>query len=651
MIAGKTSGYATIHSFENDHAISTVWPCARLSCISILVSSWLSSLLYHFFSFFEILAAFLYTFINLVALTWMTSETPSAKRPRPSSEQGIAFASSDEAFLSYVTSKLRERPRLKTLTSLVHSVLVNAGCDLITFNDPNSKEDIVKSLETPWLYYINNNNQLPPHLAEWSAKAIRDMHNAATMLAAALMQENVAAPPFFHSEDGVEREQWKSYQRLQPAIDSEHEHFINAIRRADLERHDVHLSIDQRREIHVDQATNQAMNRQEKRNLQIFHIQLDPCLTDEVMGEDEGVSLKDEDEQGNRVAYMVRLPVSIPGEGDRLCCDTLFITRDDLALFAAIRSSRKAVILGNPGIGKSWFQYLCLLFSVRADVYKALTGALSLPPSYRGSSEAPQVIVRLMNGAAAACVYFLAEEIIVHRFESVDKSRAVCRLTNSDKSLMMFEPGETNTPVFYFGLDRMQILATVSPDSSRYKEFVKNGGLQFYKPCPSTPSLLAFGAVMRPRFSADLQKLYSTSNIKERIRSFGHFQRYIFPSSASDEKRIILRRDEALLNLSNEDLQRLALHYQLFDQDKINPLSHWFLRYEIDREKGDPFGAPFLMATSKSFMHAVNQRFTGVELSSKIEALMQLDRARNKGQELPLARGWLEDLFVAYTLS
>ena len=72
--------------------------------------------------------------------------------------------------------------------------------------------------------------------------------------------------------------------------------------------------------------------------------------------------------------WTLRLPTAIPGFERKLLPDTLFIRQDDFGVLKRVRQYYQTYVYGNPGIGKSWFQFQFLLFMMRPDLYSAMTG-------------------------------------------------------------------------------------------------------------------------------------------------------------------------------------------------------------------------------------------------------------------------------------
>jgi hypothetical protein len=528
------------------------------------------------------------------------------------------------------------RDGMASLVQAVAAVLNASQWKLNMMFNPDDEARLVSVLQQPFQNYASFKGVI-------SMDEALQLSRASISIARALMREHIPIPSFFLSQDNESL--WQSYLQLQPKIDSEQQQFIDAILAAPLVSHDVTFTTDDSGEIHADDMMS-------AEGLQLFCIPLDDFQIKVDREEEEEVPLKDQDEKGNRVMYMVRLPVSIPTQLRRPCSDTLFVTRDDLALFTRLRSLPMSVLLGNPGIGKSWFQFIYLLFLVRPDVYSGLSGLSMLPPNDQQSHVSPRIVMRVIAEDKAHVFFLEGTKIIVHRIEKNYVLRAY-NLLNSENTLMMIEPGRTRTPIPYEGLDRMQILATVSPDTTRYKEFCKNGGTMCFKPCPSACALLAMGAVMRPCVTDALQSFYASSSIMDRIRTIGPFQRYVLPASTTDVVDQLKRFDSALASLSEEKLMKLAFCQQLFDNDNIDPTSHWFMRYEVDREQENPYfsASQFFVPTTKNIMNRIRTRLAKMSLQQKIEELIKLNNEGSSASDASLAREWLEDVFAAHASS
>jgi hypothetical protein len=124
------------------------------------------------------------------------------------------------------------------------------------------------------------------------------LSRASISIARALMREHIPIPSFFLSQDN--KSLWQPYQQLQPKIDSEHQKFVDTILAAPVVSQDVTFTTDDDSgEIHADDMMS-------AKGLQLFCIPLDDFqIKVDREEEEEEFPLKDQDEKGNRVMYMV----------------------------------------------------------------------------------------------------------------------------------------------------------------------------------------------------------------------------------------------------------------------------------------------------------------------------------------------------------
>jgi hypothetical protein len=76
------------------------------------------------------------------------------------------------------------------------------------------------------------------------------------------------------------------------------------------------------------------------------------------------------DDDYKQTLDVVRLPIAIPHEDGEKAPDVLFIRPDDIALFRSITNNKRSILIGNPGISKSWFQWKFILFCYCQDLFE-----------------------------------------------------------------------------------------------------------------------------------------------------------------------------------------------------------------------------------------------------------------------------------------
>ena len=158
---------------------------------------------------------------------------------------------------------------------------------------------------------------------------------------------------------------WRKYLKLEPEVSDAFERFAHSLVNANLRVQKLKLEL------------NGSLNppppqREGDGFIEIFHI-------DVTENKERLEKMGDLHAGAFNSMCIVRLPQVVP-EQDALCSDTLWVTGHDLSVFAVIRNRlRKAILLGNPGIGKSWWQWQYLLYSMRPDVYRTLVDLFALP--------------------------------------------------------------------------------------------------------------------------------------------------------------------------------------------------------------------------------------------------------------------------------
>ena len=144
----------------------------------------------------------------------------------------------------------------------------------------------------------------------------------------------------------------------------------------------------------------------------------------------------------------------------------LFVRQFYPDLLREVRANHRSVLIGNPGIGKSFFQYYYLARILNPSLFGPL------PPDCYGSTSPPKIVIR-QEGTAAMTIFDIANrqaEIVI----GCPKRLLGC--FDPETSLYLMEPGISVAEPFIGGL-LIPTLATVSPNPAQYKEFCKNGGI------------------------------------------------------------------------------------------------------------------------------------------------------------------------------
>jgi hypothetical protein len=262
------------------------------------------------------------------------------------------------------------------------------------------------------------------------------------------------------------------------------------------------------------------------------------------------------------------------GTGDSVAPNSLFIREFYPALLSEIRESHNAILLGNPGIGKSWFQFYYLARILNPDLG-------TLPPDMDGSCDPPEVIIREVCGKDIQ-IYFVKEKI-AHSFK-YDRGQlaSFCKMFDPKKSLYLFEPKR----VYHEPTETMMpTLATVSPDIRRYKEFQKRGASRIFLPTWSEQELLDAGKHMRE--VSKRTELYSDEKIHQRFELFGGIFRHVFISKSNQVEDLKVQQNRAIVDVTKTKLLAGDL-----EKETDVSISHFVCQFDVKRSGDAAFMNP-----------------------------------------------------------
>ena len=151
---------------------------------------------------------------------------------------------------------------------------------------------------------------------------------------------------------------------------------------------------------------------------------------------------------------------NLDGDESTLLQGTIFVRSFYGRLAKQLISRKWSILLGNPGVSKSWFQwYLLYCIANKCGCYD--------------STESPRLIVRQVEGYIGGYMnyYFPQSEEV---YES-KVTASILRMLDRCTTLYLYEPKDELKEPFYAacGGRPIQIIATCSPDERRYKEFKK----------------------------------------------------------------------------------------------------------------------------------------------------------------------------------
>eukprot|EP01124_Arcella_intermedia_P004668 TRINITY_DN1264_c0_g1_i1.p1 TRINITY_DN1264_c0_g1~~TRINITY_DN1264_c0_g1_i1.p1 ORF type:complete len:571 (-),score=128.47 TRINITY_DN1264_c0_g1_i1:134-1786(-) len=286
--------------------------------------------------------------------------------------------------------------------------------------------------------------------------------------------------------------------------------------------------------------------------------------------------------------------------------DSLFVRKYYGKILEKIRYLRgqRSILLGNPGVGKSWFQLYYLARIVNPDLYGPL------PPDCNGRKEPPQIVIRQIGGEEME-IYFL-EARRVERIAPVNT--IVLNCFDFSTTLYLMEPGRDAVEPCYSN-HAIPTLTTVVPELRHYKEFSKTGK-RIYMPRWELEDLEAVGRYAReacPERAGECGE----EGIRERYAEFGGIFRYVFPARGSDLEEV---RRETLREIEKADPARLVARTADFEDGDVSP---YLLQYVVPTES---FVSPSLDFVSTSVVEKLADKLHNTLLNDRILLLLRTEK-------------------------
>ena len=304
---------------------------------------------------------------------------------------------------------------------------------------------------------------------------------------------------------------------------------------------------------------------------------------------------------------------------ESLSPSTLYVRQFYPDLLTEIRKRKRSALIGNPGVGKSFFQFYYLARIMNPDLYGPL------PPDCFGSTDPPKIVIR-QEGTASMSVFDIANR-------KADKIQGypitVFDCFDPKTTLYLMEP-ETSVKEPHIASMSVPTLVTASPLLARYKEFCKNGGVKLFMPVFTLPELLAIGQflVSIERVPEDLLKEYTPDAISERFGIFGGILRHVLPLSLDYLVESLAARKDAI---ENSDAHALLSSYTL-DKEKI---SHHIMQYSVDTIGPNRFTSFTLDFVSPSVVTDLQKKLTECSTAEKVLALRRNDETGFMNEACP----------------
>jgi hypothetical protein len=177
-------------------------------------------------------------------------------------------------------------------------------------------------------------------------------------------------------------------------------------------------------------------------------------------------------------------------------------------LLSVIRSaeSRKCILTGDPGSGKSCFQFYYFTRILNSE----LMGFL--PPDHTGLIGAPKVVIRQVNTQMTIFDLDNSEAYLCEAHEDILNS------FDPKISLYLYDPGKSNDVEPCILNTVIPTLVTASPSSIFLDKFKKHDGNMFYMPLQSEQALTGIAVDMLESqcLHPSIETQYSTYHIHSR---------------------------------------------------------------------------------------------------------------------------------------
>ena len=305
-------------------------------------------------------------------------------------------------------------------------------------------------------------------------------------------------------------------------------------------------------------------------NLTLEKIGLEPYPNNELKSLEKADVFKLSKGENAIEAIRVRHPL-VPGEVNPT---EIYVRSFYDDLFKVIWKEGRAVLIGNPGVSKSWFQWYVMWRLVNHKNFG----------HENGKSESVKVIVRQTGNDVVHFYFPFHDKVFATSAHSINVRAIVAsmlRFMDPDNSLYLFEPVESLTEPVYYSNFAIRTIATCSPNPVRYKEFCKNGAVKLYMPCWTLEELKSLGSYI---YKDD--KMINT--IEDGYNRFGGIIRYVLPKSEAFLRTVMKAQDTAIDRTKAVDIFAPYANIEKMDDGGTN-ISHFILQYDVLKQPGNKY--------------------------------------------------------------
>jgi hypothetical protein len=320
----------------------------------------------------------------------------------------------------------------------------------------------------------------------------------------------------------------------------------------------------------------------------------------------------------------IRIGNSMNFLGDGLAGDTIYERPFYPELVNAIRCANlRVLLLGNPGTGKSVFQFYLLARYLNPPLFKdvPLRGLIKF-----GSEAAPKVVIRDTPGKPAE-VWFL-EQRVVYSISSKYQVTNLLECFDPKTTLYFYEPGISRAePVADEKSMLIPTLATMPPDINLYKHFAKlRSTTKVFMPVFKEEELVAIGRDMRarPKFPSALRKLFTKKAIRERFETHNGIMTHVLPRSESELQRIAREYADAFQRMDVPNFTSGTIE----DQTSSAHLAIYDVQLDDDEDDNEfyNFYIAELSTVNSDVQQKINDYVWGLSMDKMICKLQSLDK-------------------------
>lgn len=284
---------------------------------------------------------------------------------------------------------------------------------------------------------------------------------------------------------------------------------------------------------------------------------------------------------------------------------TLFFRKCYPALLKRLLKTRYSVLIGNPGISKSWLHWYILYCVVNGNVVNGFN---------------PRLIVRQVAesiGTELGRIYY-----------TLSVNAGLNLLSDgiqTDAALLLIEPEASLTEPRITGV---QTILTCSPDQKRYKEFQKSGAAKCFMPVWKLDELQLVAAHLHKNTDDQfLKEALTPKEIKKQYSRFGGIFHYVIPINEEVLTTAEREQEMVLANAKASDTFIWGADIEKRDDNKEN-ISHFLLQYNVNE---DTF-MNFTMMNASEYVEKefASQRPNNTELHDCITELLHMFRGGKK---------------------